>query len=217
MRFLSDGVYRLVAEAVQAGVNQVTLYPKGAVPCELGHGRLYGIQENPRSRRGGFGDTLIMSHDGYKPVMVQVRSKGDGVMRILLLGVVAALVGCVSSHVMIGQARPPITPDQVKIYWHPPAHYDEIALLDTSSRNSFSFTAQGKTDAVIDRLKEEAAKLGANGVLLEGVGDQSAGSVSTGYAQATATSNSAYASGIGISGNVMIKKGSGVAIYVAQN
>jgi hypothetical protein len=97
------------------------------------------------------------------------------------------------------------------------AHYDEIALLDTSSRNSFSFTAKGKTDAVIDRLKEEAAKLGANGVLLEGVGDQSAGSVSTGHAQATATSNSAYASGIGISGNVMIKKGSGVAIYVAQN
>ena len=105
----------------------------------------------------------------------------------------------------------------MKIYFHPPAQYDEIALLDTSSRNSFSFTAQGKTDAVIDRLKEEAAKLGANGVLLEGVGDQSAGSVSTGYAQASGTGHSAYASGIGISGNVMIKKGGGVAIYVAQN
>src|SRR5579862_5005602 len=138
-------------------------------------------------------------------------------MRSILLSTVAILAGCVSSHVLIGQARPPISPDQVKIYWHPPAQFEEIALLDTSSRHSFSITAQGKTDAVIERLKDEAAKLGANGVLLQGIGDQSAGSVSTGFGQATASGNSAYASGIGISGNVMIKKGSGVAIYVAQN
>src|SRR6266851_4387070 len=108
-------------------------------------------------------------------------------MRLILLAVLTALTGCVSSHVMIGQARPPTTPDQVKIYWHPPAKYDEIALLDTSSRGAFAVTAQGKTDAVIARLKDEAAKLGANGILLQGVGDQSAGSVSTGYAQGTAT------------------------------
>jgi hypothetical protein len=138
-------------------------------------------------------------------------------MRITLLAAIAALAGCVSSHVMIGQARPAITPDQVKVYWHPPEHYEEIALLDTSSRASLHITAQGKTDVVIERLKEEAAKLGANGVLLQGIGDQSAGSVSTGYAQASATGHSAYASGIGISGNVMIKAGSGIAIYVAQN
>lgn len=135
---------------------------------------------------------------------------------LAVIVVVAALVGCVSSHIMIGQARPPITPDQVKIYWHPPAKYDEIAMLDTSSRGAFAITAQGKTDAVIARLKEEAAKLGANGVLLQGVGDQSAGSVSTGYAQGTSTGHSAYATGIGISGNVMIKAGSGIAIYVPQ-
>jgi hypothetical protein len=137
-------------------------------------------------------------------------------MKAALLLAALSLVGCVSSHVMIGQARPPISADQVKIFWHPPEHYDEIALLDTSSRASMSITAQGKTDVVIARLKEEAAKLGANGVLLQGVGDQSAGSVSSGYSQATATGHSAYASGIGISGNIMIKAGSGVAIYVPQ-
>ncbi len=138
-------------------------------------------------------------------------------MRTILLAAVAGLAGCVSSHVIIGQVRPPIATDQVKIYWHPPAKYDEVALLDTSSRHSFSITAQGKTDAVIERLKEEAAKLGANGVLLEGIGDQSAGTVSSGYAQATATGHSAYATGFGVSGNVMMKKGNGMAIYVAQN
>jgi hypothetical protein len=59
----------------------------------------------------------------------------------------AALSGCVTSHVMVGQARPPISPDQVHIYLHPPANkYLEIALLDTSSKGAFVFSAQGKTD-----------------------------------------------------------------------
>lgn len=126
-----------------------------------------------------------------------------------------ALAACATSHVMIGPARPPITPDQVTIYFHPPQiKYEEIALIETSSKNGFGFTAQGKTDLVIRRLKEEAAKLGANGVLLEGIGDEPGGSVSTGFGQASVAGGQAYGSGIGVSGNVMHKAGSGVAIYV---
>ena len=125
------------------------------------------------------------------------------------------LAGCVTSHVMIGQARPPISPDQVQIYLRPPTNkYVEIALLDTSSRHSFSFSAQGKTDAVIERLKGEAAKLGANGVLLEGVGDQVGGSVGTGFGSATASGHSATGFGIGTSATIYQKKGTGLAIYV---
>ena len=123
----------------------------------------------------------------------------------------AALSGCATSYVMVGQARPPISPDQVQIYLHPPANkYVEIALLDTSSKGSFAITAQGKTNVVIERLKAEAAKLGANGILLEGVGDQAGGSVGTGYA--TASGNSAF--GFGSSATVLHKKGGGLAIYV---
>ncbi len=123
--------------------------------------------------------------------------------------------GCVTSHVMVGQARPPISPDQVQIYLHPPANkYVEIALLDTSSRNSFTFSAQGKTDAVMERLKGEAAKLGANGILLDGVGDQAGGSVGTGFGSATASGHSATAFGIGSSATIFQKKGTGLAIYV---
>src|SRR5882757_3720164 len=59
--------------------------------------------------------------------------------------------------------------------------------LDTSSKGAFAFFSQGKTDAVMERLKGEAAKLGANGILLEGVGDQAGGSVGTGFANATAS------------------------------
>ena len=132
--------------------------------------------------------------------------------------VVLGLSACSTSHIMVGRARPPISPDQVQIYLHPPAtKYEEIAVLDSSSRNSFTFTAQGKTDVVITRLKEEAAKLGANGILLQGVGDQAAGSVGSGFANGTASGNSATAVGLGISGTIFVKSGTGLAIYVEPN
>jgi hypothetical protein len=119
---------------------------------------------------------------------------------------------------MIGQARPAISPDAVKIYFHPPeTKYEEIALLDTSSNGSLAIGAQGKTEVVIRRLKEEAAKLGANGVLLQSMGNQSFGSVSTGYGQASGSGHTAYGGGIGFSGNVMHKTGNGIAIYVPES
>jgi hypothetical protein len=127
----------------------------------------------------------------------------------------ATISGCATSHVMVGQARPPISPDQVQIYLHAPANkYVEIALLDTSSKGAFAFSAQGKTDAVMERLKAEAAKLGANGILLQGVGDQAGGSVGTGFGSATATGDSAFGVGFGSAATVYHKKGDGLAIYV---
>jgi hypothetical protein len=130
----------------------------------------------------------------------------------------AVLSGCVSSHVIVGKVRPPISPDQVQLYLHPPVgKYEEVALLDSNSKHSFSFTAQGKTNSVIERLKAEAAKLGANGILLNGVGDQAAGSVSTGFGSATASGHTATGLGIGTSGAVFVKSGSGLAIYVEPN
>jgi hypothetical protein len=126
-----------------------------------------------------------------------------------------ALAACATSHVMMGQARPPISPDLVTIYFHPPqTKYDEIALIDTSSKGGFGITAQGKTDVVIRRLKEEAAKLGANGVLIQGIGNESGGSVSSGIGQASVSGNHAYGTGFGFSGNVTHKAGTGIAIYV---
>ncbi|HUX72718.1 MAG TPA: hypothetical protein VMV25_02335 [Steroidobacteraceae bacterium] len=136
-------------------------------------------------------------------------------LRFVIVLAACALCACATSHVMIGRARAPISPDMVQIYFHPPAaKYEEIALLDTSSRGGFAITAQGKTDVVIKRLKEEAAKLGANGILLQGVGDESAGSIGTGFGQASASGNTAYGAGFGFEGNVTIKAGNGIAIYV---
>jgi hypothetical protein len=116
---------------------------------------------------------------------------------------------------MIGRARPPISPDSVQIYTRPPnAHYEEIARLQTSSGGSFSFTAQRKTDAVIQRLKAEAAKLGANGVLLEGLGERTSGSIGTGGGSESYSGGSSFGGGVGVNFGLTQKVGGGVAIYV---
>ena len=128
----------------------------------------------------------------------------------------AALSGCVTSQaVLVGPARPAISPDQVQIYLQPPeSKYLQIANLTASSRGSFAITPAGKIDKVIERLKTEAAKLGANGILLHGVGDRSAGSVGAGISTETNSPHSPYGLGFGASAFFFQKLGDGVAIYV---
>jgi hypothetical protein len=139
-----------------------------------------------------------------------------GAASILMMG---ALSGCASSQVaVVGQVRPAISPEQVQIYLEPPgSQYDEIANLSASSRGSFSMTAEGKMDKVIERLKREAAKLGANGILLHGVGDQAGGSVGAGISTETNSPRSPYGIGFGASAFFFEKSGDGVAIYVQPN
>jgi hypothetical protein len=135
---------------------------------------------------------------------------------VFVAAFVLLLTGCASSAVLIGKARPAISPEQVKLYLRPPKKFEEIALLESSSRNSWAITSQGKMDTVIQRLKEEAAKLGANGILIQGTGSEYGGSVNTGVGTATATGNTAYGTGFGTSVAVFHKAGSGVAIYVEE-
>ncbi len=132
---------------------------------------------------------------------------------------IAALTGCAASHVaLVGRARAPTSPDQVRIYLQPPdGRYEQIANLSASSRGSFAITATAKMDKVIERLKEEAAKVGANGILLHGVGDQAAGSVGAGISTEMDSGHSPYGLGLGVSAFFYGKSGDGVAIYVDKD
>ncbi|WP_017174522.1 hypothetical protein, partial [Xanthomonas phaseoli] len=86
----------------------------------------------------------------------------------------ALLAGCASSSkVMLGQARAPIDPAQVQVYSNAPVGSVEIAQLESTSAAGFG--TQGQTDAAVQRLKREAAKLGANGVVIVGVGSERSG------------------------------------------
>lgn len=132
--------------------------------------------------------------------------------RNTLLAVALATVasGCVSSSVLIGTARPPIDPNLVKLYVDPPARFEKIAILESNSDASWAITAQQKTNKAVQRLKIEAAKYGANGILVQGIGDQYNGSVGVG--NAWANGNTAW--GIGSSVANYRKAGAGLAIYV---
>jgi hypothetical protein len=130
-----------------------------------------------------------------------------------------ALLGCVStSIVMVGQARPAISPDQVRIFLQPPTTpYEQIANLAASSRGGLALTSGAKIDKVIERLKNQAAKLGANGILLHGVGDQGSGSVSVGLNADHDSGRSPYGLGFGVWAFTNPKSGEADAIYVASH
>jgi hypothetical protein len=133
------------------------------------------------------------------------------------------LSGCASSssYVLVGTKRPPIDPAKVMLYLHPPAKYEEVALLSANSRYVFvGASDQHKMDVAIGHLKSEAAALGANGILLSDVGDQCAGSVGLGSGTATAygsgSSATSFGAGSSFGAPIMIKAASGTAIYVTQ-
>lgn len=121
-----------------------------------------------------------------------------------------ALSGCTSSHILVGQQRAPISPSEVRLYLEPPAVYENVAVLKSNNNASFAITSQQKTNKVVDRLRDEAAALGANGILLQGVEDQYSGSVGFGNAWASG----GHVWGSGFSAATFVKVGSGIAIYV---
>lgn len=129
-----------------------------------------------------------------------------------------ACAAAASSGASVSQGRPPVRSwRDVKVYFHPPDNrYEEIGLLAASSKFSWSFSVQRKVDKVVNRLRVEAAKKGANGVLLVGVGNEYAGSVNTSHATATAVGNTAYGNSSGTSVAVMYEAGSAIAIYVYE-
>lgn len=131
---------------------------------------------------------------------------------VLLAGVLAACA--TSSHVLTGKTRPPIDASEVKIYSTAPADYEEIAVIDATSRSSFSFGDQKKMDAVIERLKNQAAALGANGVLLQSTGSESGGGVGTGIGTGVGVGGGGVSIGTGIFSASSNKTGRGLAIFV---
>src|SRR5215471_4620253 len=129
----------------------------------------------------------------------------------------AMLLGCAtSSHVMTITARPPISPESVRVYVQPPERYEEVATLDASSQGSFAITSQQNMDKAIARMKEEAAKLGANGILLQGVQDQQSGSIGTGVGSSSYGPGSSTGVGVGGSFGIYNKAAHGIAIFVPQ-
>jgi hypothetical protein len=134
----------------------------------------------------------------------------------LAAALLMALTGCsTSSNVVTGEPRDPIDPADVKIYRTEPEAFEEIAIVEATSKGSIEFTEQGKIDLAIERIKEEAAALGANGILLTGVTDGYGGSFSIGVGGGSYSGSSSGSVGASTSTSTTYKIASGIAIYVS--
>jgi len=125
------------------------------------------------------------------------------------------LSACASSHMLTGTPRAPIDPEQVQIYHTAPVTpYEEIAQL-TSNSGAFTYGEQNKTNSVMNKLRREAAKLGANGVLFVGATDGPGGSaISLGGGTGRMGGRSFSSGGVGLSLSPKQKNAVGIAIYV---
>jgi hypothetical protein len=119
--------------------------------------------------------------------------------------------------IVTGTARDAISPEQVRLYRTPPARFEEVAIINASAGHDFR-KSSGLMNSAIQRLKEEAARVGANGVLLSEIDERDAPVVSTTYGSATASGGRSSVSALGNSTSV--NRGDshtrlrGIAIYV---
>jgi hypothetical protein len=160
------------------------------------------------ARRPSSRERMLASTDNRAAAMTTRLALGFATFALLL-------AGCAStSKVMIGHARPAITPDQVRLYTQPPPRYQEVALLETQS-GGFTYGEQHKMDEVLANLKKEAAALGANGVLLQGQGNVYNGSgVGVGVGGTNYGGHTSTGVGVGFSISPSPKHASATAIWV---
>ena len=155
--------------------------------------------------------------DGFIPWSDTSHMDKSAMTRLTVLTgfMVLALSACATDSVIVtGTARPPISPAEVKIYSQPPPVFEEVAILNASKSVAFSTGGQKTVDKVIAGLKEQAAKVGANGILLEGFSDQQTGALGAGSGSSSVSGNSAVGVGVGGSLGIYKKTGHGRAIFV---
>ncbi|WP_315600975.1 hypothetical protein [Treponema socranskii] len=113
---------------------------------------------------------------------------------------VTVLFSCATGTALItGTKRTATNPECVVIYTEAPPKYEVIGIVTASSDSGW--TEQGDLNYAIAELKKQAAKIGANGIILENVG----------------TSNSGGVISYGVYIPVTAKNVSGKAIYVSDN
>ena len=116
------------------------------------------------------------------------------------------LGGCASGTTLVtGVKREAISFEQVKIYHTPPANYEVIAIVKASSE--MGWTDQESLDMAVEEIKKQAAKVGANGIILEKMGKESSGSYGNFF-------SNGYGGGFFVGGEDYSQVVSGTAIYV---
>lgn len=130
----------------------------------------------------------------------------------LMLASTIALAACAtSSHVLIGTPRPAIAPEEVGVLRQVPEQFEEIAEIEASSGASLR-SAQDKVHLAIEGLKKEAARVGANAIVLD-ADDPGAPAVSASISRTSTTSDGSMV-GLGLDSSTRLSEFvHGFAIY----
>jgi hypothetical protein len=135
--------------------------------------------------------------------------------------VLMALAGCSAcaapAPVVTGTPRARIEPAAVVVYPLPPPKFEEIAYLNASSRTVLAPGGAQAFDKLVGKLKLQASRLGANGLILENVEDARTFAFGTGVGNDTYTHNASISLGLGAVLGVYTKIGEGRAIYVPSD
>jgi hypothetical protein len=142
-----------------------------------------------------------------------------------LLGLSACAMGTVAS-VRVPQAnvaqvaappRPPL-PAEVRVFLEPVARrHIDIAFIEANSRRSWAFTADGKAEVVLERLKREAARLGANAIVLEDISDSAGDAVGVGIGTDLSGDRGSLGLMFGGFGQLSPRVGRAMAIYLVPD
>jgi uncharacterized lipoprotein YajG len=90
-------------------------------------------------------------------------------MKLAFLLLPLLLAGCsTTSRIVTGTPRAPILASDVRIYTAMPHGAEQVAILNADGRG-LALTKQARMDMILDRLKVQAANLGANGIVLTDV------------------------------------------------
>lgn len=82
------------------------------------------------------------------------------------------LIGCASGSALVtGEARDPIDPSLVKVYRDAPnSKFESIGIVKSEAVEMLS--EQEALNRAVEELKKQAAQIGANGVVLSGMGEK---------------------------------------------
>ncbi|MBV1888964.1 MAG: DUF4156 domain-containing protein [Proteobacteria bacterium] len=141
---------------------------------------------------------------------------------LILCLAVCTIAGCTimdGNAIVIGNTRSSLSPEQVRLYRTAPDNFEEIAIVSASAGHDFQ-KSSSLMNSAIERIKQEAAKVGANGVILTEIKERDTAKVTTsyGYATAAGAGGSATATGTATSVNRgdAYTRLKGIAIYVTQ-
>jgi hypothetical protein len=126
------------------------------------------------------------------------------------------LAACASStQVLTGTPRSSIPAAEVRVYTQAPPRFEEIAVFEASRKSISTAGGERAIARLIESMRNQAAQLGANGLLLESFSDSSSFGMDTGVGSQTYTHNGSISLGVGGSLGVVTKIARARAVFVA--